>query len=170
MAAQIALHSDVKQAVPFARFDTLILRGADIETAGGVGVHPALFAASGQFRAAITEAAYADFSARNDGLLLGVSLARRLGAEPGDRVTLIVPGDRGNTAPRHQVVTLSGVLNTGTELDEAVALVALPLASQLAGLDGAVSGFRVQTHSLFGARRTGWELSSMLPAGYYSTN
>ncbi|MGB1141554.1 MAG: FtsX-like permease family protein, partial [Halioglobus sp.] len=170
LAAQIALHPDVARVLPFVSFDTLVMRGGDIETAGGVGAVPDTFEAGGSLRGAVADGAYEDFVARDDGLLLGAAIARRLGATPGDRLTLIVPGGAGNTAPRHQVVVLSGVLSTGTELDEAVALVNLPLASRLAGLDGGISGFRVQTHSLFDAQRTGWELSSMLPAGFYSTN
>lgn len=86
---------------------------------------------------------------------------------------LIVPGagDSGQTGPaQFETVQLSAILNTGTELDQTIALVHLELASQLAGLHGEVSGFRVTTNRLFDVQRIGWELQDMLPPGYYSTN
>ena len=59
--------------------------------------------------------------------------AKRLGVNAGDTVTLIVPGggltgDTGQT--RLRALHLSGVDETGTELDQGVALVRLELASR----------------------------------------
>ena len=62
------------------------------------------------------------------------------------------------------------VLETGTELDQVAALVPLGLASELAGLDSAVSGLRITTRDLFDVTRIGWELMNNMPTGYYATN
>lgn len=170
LVAEISRHPDVARVLPFASFDTLLMRGNAIETAAGIGLGAGAFDDGGQLRAAMDEAAFTAFSSRPDSLLLGAAIARRLGVQPGAKLTLIVPGASGASAPRYRAVVLSGVLSTGTELDETVALVPLATASELAGLDGAVGGFRVQTHSLFDAQRTGHDLAAMLPAGFYSTN
>lgn len=108
------------------------------------------------------------------GLILGRGVAEKLGASPGDSLTLIVPGStRGDsiTPPtRFETVRLAAVLNTGTELDQGIAVVPLALASELAGLHGQVSGFQVATRELFDSQRIAWELLDELPPGFYSTN
>jgi lipoprotein-releasing system permease protein len=91
----------------------------------------------------------------------------------GEQLTLIVPGANpasGARATRFETLRLSAVLDTGTELDQGAALVHLPLASRLAGLDGAVSGLRVVTAKLFEVSRIGRELMNNLSPGYYTTN
>jgi lipoprotein-releasing system permease protein len=84
----------------------------------------------------------------------------------------VVPGSGslGERGARFESLYVSGVLDTGTELDQGVALVHLTLASQLAGIGEAVNGIRVTTRDLFAASRTGWELMNNLPSGFYTTN
>jgi len=91
----------------------------------------------------------------------------------GEHLSLIVPrvNREGQAAPtRFKTVQLSAILNTGTELDQAIALVHLAVASDLAGLHGNVSGFRVTTRQLFAVQRVAVELQDLLPPGFYSTN
>jgi lipoprotein-releasing system permease protein len=91
----------------------------------------------------------------------------------GDELTLIVPGAGGGIdthATRFESLQLVALLETGTELDQAAAIVQLGLASELAGLGQAVSGLRVATNDLFDVSRVGWELMNNMPSGYYATN
>jgi len=172
-AAEIAQHPDVLEVTPFAEFDALILRGADIETARGVGIEPDAGAAAARLLAGLDTDAAAAFREQPDGLVLGAGIAGRLGLAPGDRVTLVVPSLGGagrSVAARSEAVQLSAVLDTGTELDQVLALVHLPLGSELAGNDGEISGYRVTTNELFDVQRIAWELIDSLPPGYYSTN
>ena len=46
----------------------------------------------------------------------------------------------------------------------------LALASDLAGLHGQVSGFRITTRELFNVQTIAWDLQRTLPPGFYSTN
>ena len=127
----------------------------------------------GRLLAVLPAQQLADFRARGDGVVLGVGLARRLGVVPGEQLTLIVPGAgvTGQMGPtRFESVFLSGVLDTGTELDQGAALVHLELASKLAGLGDAVSGLRVVSSDIFAVSRIAWELVNNLPAGHYATN
>ena len=173
LAETLRQHPEVQRVTPFVSFDLLLMRGSDIETAAGIGMQPVEFDAQPRLAAAVRDDGVARFSADATGILLGAELAQRLDVSAGDKLTLIVPaaGARDmRSAPRFQPVVVSGVLATRTELDESLALVQLPLASQLAGLDGGISGFRIATTDLFDARRIGWEASALLPAGFYSTN
>lgn len=166
-------HPDVVEVTPFTQFDALFLRGGDIETAQGIGLDAGDEAARRRLLSKLNSEELAQFRQRPDGLILGVGIARKLGVEVGEQLTLIVPGLAREGAPRatqFETVQLTALLDTGTELDQGAALVHLALASRLAGLDGAVSGLRVATSELFEVSRIGWELMNNLSPGYYTTN
>jgi lipoprotein-releasing system permease protein len=172
-AQTLAQHPDVVEVTPFTQFDALFMRGPDIETARGVGLDTQDHAAIGRLLRNLSAADIAAFGQQPDGLILGVGIAGRLGVEVGEQLTLIVPGANraaGARATRFETLRLTAVLDTGTELDQGAALVHLPLASRLAGMEGAVSGLRVVTGNLFEVSRIGWELMNNLPPGYYTTN
>lgn len=169
---EVLQHPQVQQVTPFTQFDALFMRGADIETAQGIGLDP-----SGPGAATLLEllpaAERTTFSGRSDALVLGVGIAQRLNAEVGEMLTLIVPGGglTGDTGPtRFEALYLAGIVETGTELDQGVALLHLDTASQLAGLGNAVSGLRLVTTDLFAGSRIGWEVVNQLPVGHYATN
>ena len=169
---RIVAHPDVVSVSPFTQFDALFMRGADIETARGVGI-VADDPASELMLASLTAQQRLAFGTRQDALLLGAGIARKLAVSEGDTLTLIVPGGglTGDTgATRFESMHLVGIVETGTELDQSVALLPLHKASQLAGLGAAVSGLRVTTTDLFGVARIGWELVNDLPVGHYATN
>jgi lipoprotein-releasing system permease protein len=170
---RLTAHPEVVGAGPFAQFDALVMRGRDIETVRGIGLDTG---DDGTFAALMGYLDGSDaraFTEQSDGIILGSGIARQLGVEVGERVSLVVPGGgrAGRAGPtRFQTVQLTAILETGTELDQAIALVRLPLASRLAGLDGGVSGFRVTTDNLFDVQRIAWQLHNDLPTGFYSTN
>jgi lipoprotein-releasing system permease protein len=172
-AAAISVHPEVAAVAPFAQFDALFMRGSAIETTRGIGLDVALEQTNGHIFSALGAPEIERFRTEPDGLILGSGIAAKLGARPGDRITLIVPApgkDTVESSPRFDSVILSAVLETGTELDQSAALVHLALASQLAGLDGAVTGLRVATRDIFQVSRIGWELMNALPSGYFVTN
>lgn len=169
VASAIRARPEVQSVQPFVQFDALFMRGRDIETGIGIGLpgagHEGLLAA-------LDRDLQQRFAAAPSGLLLGSGLAHRLGAAPGDSLTLIVPGaDSSNPAEtQFAAVTLIGLLSTGTELDESAAVVRLELASELAGLSGGITGLQVRVMDLFNVHGLGWSLLADLPVGYYTTN
>ncbi|MCB1703339.1 MAG: lipoprotein-releasing ABC transporter permease subunit [Halioglobus sp.] len=171
--ATIQRHPAVEEVTPFAQFDALVTRGTDIETVRGIGLDADENGAFGALTPFLDRNGGARFAQQQDGLILGIGVAQHLGVKVGERLNLIVPGggQSGEVGPaRFHTVELSAILNTGTELDQSIALVHLDLASELAGLHGRVSGFRIATNQLFDVQRIGWELQENLPPGYYSTN
>ncbi len=172
-AADIARFPGVEDASPFVEFDALLLRGRDIETARGIGLDTTHAGTGARLLQYLAPEQAQRFATEPDGIVVGAGLADKLDLKPGDAVTLIVPGrgGLGVTEPtQFKRVNLTAVLETGTELDQGIALVPLALASQLAGLAGGVSGYRVTTGDLFGVRDLAWSLLSTLPPGYFSTN
>ena len=165
-------HPEVVQASPFTQFDALFMRGTDIETAQGIGLDIS-GPGSETLLAVLPQAQRRAFRGRSDALVLGAGIAGRLNARVGETLTLIVPGggltgDTGST--RFEALYLAGILETGTELDQGVALLHLDTASSLAGLGEAVSGLRLVSSDLFAVSRIGWEVVNKLPVGHYATN
>lgn len=172
-AAVLAQHPDVLEVTPFAEFDALFLRGGDIETARGVGLDVADGAVMERLLGNLEQAQLDAFRQRPDALVLGVGIAERLGAQLGDSLTLIVPGTGQGAGARpssFETLHLTGILDTGTELDQAAALLHLSTGARLAGLGEAVSGLRLATRDIFGVHRIAWELVNQLPPGFYSNN
>jgi lipoprotein-releasing system permease protein len=164
-------HPEVLEATPFTEFDALFMHGADIETAKGVGIDASDEAVVARLFSSLDAESIASFREQASGLILGIGVAQRLGVEPGQQLTLIVPGQGGISRPaQFETVQLVAVLDTGTELDQVAAIVQLPLASRVAGLGSAVSGLRLAVGDIFAASRIGWELTNTLPPGYYATN
>ena len=164
-------HPEVLEATPFTEFDALFMHGGDIETAKGVGIDASDEAVVARLFSSLDAESIASFREQASGLILGIGVAQRLGVEPGQQLTLIVPGQGGISRPaQFETVQLVAVLDTGTELDQVAAIVQLPLASRVAGLGSAVSGLRLAVEDIFAASRIGWELTNTLPPGYYATN
>ena len=172
-AELLKAHPEVEEVTPFAQFDALIMRGMDIETVRGIGLDPSQNGAFAPLVPYLEAQQATQFQQQEDGLILGAGVAEHLGVKVGERVNLIVPGAgrTGELGPtRFKTVQLSAILSTGTELDQSVALVHLALASDLAGLHGEVSGFRITTRELFNVQTIAWDLQRTLPPGFYSTN
>jgi lipoprotein-releasing system permease protein len=168
---QVLAHPQISDVTPFVQFDGLFMHGGQIETTRGIGLEPSAITDNQRLLESMDAGQAQRFTSDPEGLLLGAGIAERLGVRIGDRLTLVVPSlveGSGQGGTRFSAVTLSGILATGTELDESAAFVHLPLASQAAGLNGGVSGLRVTTDDLFAVTRIGWELVSSLPPGYYS--
>ena len=170
---RIAAHPEVREVTPFTEFDALVIRGTDIDTVRGVGIDIAEGAAPSRLLEFMGEDTLHAFRADSHALVLGAGVAQRLGVEPGASLTLVVPGmtrgDRARAA-RFETVKLIAVLDTGTELDQGMALLHLSLASSIADRGGQISGFHIATTNIFAVQRIAWELADLVPPGYYATN
>lgn len=167
---ELLQHSEVTAASPFVAFDALFLRGSEVQTAAGLGLE----AGDSALLAALPGDVAAAMAGREDALVLGAGLARRLQAAVGDSLTLLVPrgadtrGRAGDTGMGR--FTLVAVAETGTELDQSLALVRLSRAAALSGLGEGVSGLHLRTRDLFAVSDLAWELVGQLPPGYYATH
>lgn len=165
-------HPGVLSASPFIAFDALFLRGSEVQTAAGLG----LLADDSALLAALPGEVGEAMRSREDALVLGAALAARLKASVGDTLTLLVPRGAGlataGGTPDTGVgrFTLVAVADTGTELDQSLALVSLSRAAQLKGLEHGVSGLHLRSRELFQVPDLAWELVQHLPPGHYATH
>lgn len=104
-------------------------------------------------------------------LVLGQGVAESLGVQVGDKVMLVVPDARTErAAPQVDYFTVVGVLRSGTELDQSLALTGLDAASRLSGRPGAVTGMRLQLRDLFDAPSSVYQVLMQLGPEYYGSN
>lgn len=122
-----------------------------------------------------------------DAIVLGRGLADTLGVNIGSKVSIIVPRAEGQSVPpairRLQVID---VLNTGTEIDAALALMDIRVAASLSVYGESistdeksnnannrslvVSGVHLKLDDLFAAASLANNLQAQLPYGFYTTN
>ncbi len=97
-------------------------------------------------------------------IILGATLADRLGLKVGNQFILVVP-QRGDSLPKFQAIKLVGLLKTGTELDRALAIMSLQSARLLVDRDH-VDGLKLIVEDLFRADAIGYVASSTLGMSY----
>jgi lipoprotein-releasing system permease protein len=108
------------------------------------------------------------------GIVLGVDLARALGALPGDKIALIAPQGTVTPAgivPRVKQFTVAGIFQVDHyEYDAGLALVHLEDAQRLYQLGTDVTGVRLKLDDLFAARTVARELMGKLDAGVFASD
>lgn len=164
LGARLSALRGVRGASRYVSFDAIAVRGAAVTALRGLGVER-------------LERDIPGFQALPaldtlQGVLLGDALARRLGARAGDAIHIVVspPGAYRQAAIASHRVSVAAVLDTGTEMDEALALMPLSLASRLAGLEGGISGWHLRIEDPFREDLVLPELRRVLPPGSYATS
>lgn len=105
-------------------------------------------------------------------VLLGTRLAGRLGAYPGDVVTLVSPNPQvspvtGYPTARYWRFEVTGLFDTGMfQYDNKLVLIARPIAQEFAGLGEAVSAIEVRVNDPWKAQAIGDRLAERLGYPY----
>ena len=104
------------------------------------------------------------------GIILGTELARQLGVDVGDPVTVLSPAGRPSVVgvvPRVKRFVVVGLFSSGmSEYDSALAYIGLADAQRFFGLDGAVTGLEVRVTDLYQARKVGSRIAERLGFPY----
>ncbi len=103
------------------------------------------------------------------GIVLGDILARYLGVQVGDKVTMVLPEASISVAgvvPRLKRFTVVGTFEVGAELDATLAYISLDDAARIKRLGDQVDGIRLKYDDLFQAPLKARALAEALP-GYY---
>jgi len=169
LAAAVEAHPDVVAAAPYVDLQGLLMYRGKVVPALLHGADPEAerrISAIDRY----LESGSLDALAAPDGLLLSRSVARRLGAGLGDSVLVLVPdvNAEGQVVPHAQRMRLAGTFHTGTEVDNAFAMLGLDAASRLRGQPGVVQGVRFQVRDLFAAPRVASEVVQGLGIGIHA--
>ncbi len=176
LVANIESHPEVQAASPVTMFNAMILRGSDVETALVTGLSAQRERNIGQLTPFLSENALENLASQANGLILGGALATRLNLKTGGqtRLMLLPAGeDFSNTDGQGPLLldfVVVGILNSGTEVDQSLALVDFAHTYERLGMPVSAQGVRVVLHDLFAASRLAWELVRSLEGPYYTTD
>ncbi len=168
---QIPVANSAPAMAPFVQLEGLINRGGNVEPVLVYGVDAVLEKHVSTIAHHIDDGLLERLASEPETLLLGGGLAEKLGLTVGDSVSLVVPKpNRSGRAAGVKVLRLIGLINTGTELDQGMGLMALESASELAATPGTVSGIRLRLNDLFDAPFVASRIVNALPYGHYVSN
>ena len=156
---------EVVGAAPFISMQALLARGEDMKGALVRGIDPALEPQVTDMAGGAQQAVLARLVPGGFGIALGGELARNMGVQAGDQVTLIAPGGQVTPAgvvPRLKQMTVVGTFESGHyEYDSALVFMHLEDAQRMFRLEGP-SGVRLKLRDLQQARVVGRQLAQQL--------
>jgi len=171
--AAIALarnHANVVGEAPFIEAQTMLTRSGKVSGALLRGILPGYEKEVSTVGEHMLSAELGELKAGDFGIILGRELALLLGAEMGDKVTVVTPQLRVTPAgsmPRLKSFTVRGIFEVGMgEYDRGVALVHLEDAAKLMKMGSGVTGVRLKLDDMFLAPRVSRELADALPGIY----
>ena len=161
-------HPQVRGAAPFVARQALLARGDDLRGAIVRGIDPAAEAEVTPLAAQLKDGAFGRLVAGEWHIVLGAELARALGVQVGDQVTIVSPSGQVTPAgvvPRLKQFTLVGTFDSGHyEYDSTLALIHLDDAARLFRTGGA-TGIQLRLADVHQARAVAAQLAQELPAG-----
>jgi lipoprotein-releasing system permease protein len=162
--AEARRNPQVVGAAPFIAAQSLLARGEDMRGAIVRGIDPAREPEVTDLAAGMKRA-LSRLKPGEFGVLLGSELARNLGVQQGDPVTLIAPGGQitpAGVVPRLKQMTVVGTFDTGHyEYDSGLAIIHQDDAMKIFRLE-APSGVRLKLKDLHQAPEVAAELANTL--------
>jgi lipoprotein-releasing system permease protein len=171
LSSEVATHPEVIASAPFVNAQGLLSTGTSVRGVFVRGVVPELEDKVADFGKAMKSGRFEDLRPGEFGIAIGVTLARGLRLNVGDRVTLISPQGQVTPAglmPRLKQFTVVGIFGLDhNEFDSALALVHMRDAQVLYRMGEAVSGIRLRIKDIDRAPQVTRELARKVTEEVY---
>ena len=168
--AKVGAHPEVLRASAFVQFQAMLVRGDRAESAVVTGQTNSRTSEHISLSKFVTADSWQQWLNADRGIILGARLAEKMGLDKGDQVSVLVVDENQDNQFPIASFTLSGLLNSGTELDQSLAIIDhRQLLQQLPGLK-LEQGISVQLKDIFGAERVAWELQQNVEGFPYVTD
>lgn len=165
---------EVVAAAPYVQAQAMFSLDATVKGAMVRGIDPALEDSVADFAKFMKAGKLSDLVPGEFDVILGIDLARSLGVQMGDKVTLIAPQGLVTPAavlPRLKQFRVVGVFEAGMyEYDVGLALVHMQDAQRLYQMGDGVSGVRLKLTELFDAPKVSMKLGMQMPPDAYVTD
>lgn len=169
LAQQLQTHPDVLAVSPYITSKVIFGRGSILRGAALTAVDPASEQNVSGIEQAMLTGTLESLDEHSFNVVLGVTLARMLGVQVGDRIEVTLPRLTVTPLgifPRNKKLTVSGIFEIGAQQDVYQAYVSLASGQKLLGKKGRVEGLQVRTAELFTAPVTMAELGQQLPSDF----
>lgn len=159
-------------ASPFVQVQGLVSWQRRAEPVNLFGIEPEMELQYSALKNYLPASVFDELSNNSQALVLGKGIADKLQVEVGQTISLVIPasGRDGQTAPRIRALDVIAILDSGTGIDQYLALMGLAAASQLTPFPGEATGIRLQLDDLFAAPEVMRLIVNELPSGYYGSN
>ncbi len=169
LAEAVKTHPGVVGAAPFIRAEAMLTFSGSVQGTVVQGILPEVDGEVSVIGERMMAGRLVHLRTGRFGIALGAELARALGADIGDAITVVTPETIATPAgilPRLKQFTLVGVFEVGMlEYDSALALVHLDDAARLFRIDGQ-SGLRLRLADQFAAPRISREIADRIGSQY----
>jgi len=167
---QARTHPEVLGAAPYINGEGMLTHGQFVNGVLVRGVLPKMEAEVSNVGDKMIVGSMDDLVPGDFRIILGRYLARSLGADIGDKVTLVSPQAQVTPAgilPRLKRFTVVGIFEVGhNEYDSSFALIHLEDAARIFRMNDGISGFRLKLQDIFAAPRVGRELAQTMKGGF----
>lgn len=174
LASQAGHVPGVVATAPFINAQGLLSTGSNVRGSLIRGIDPSQEDRVVDIGRHMLSGKLSDLQVGQFGIVLGVELARALGIEKGDRVTLITPQGQITPAgmlPRLKQFTVVGLFKVGMyDYDASLAMIHLGDGQRLFRMGEDVSGVRLKLEDMLHAPQVRAALQPILPAHAYATD
>lgn len=158
---------NITASAPFATGEVLLSYGGSVQPALVNGILPDEEAKVSTVAEKIVRGKFTNLQAGKFGIVLGENLANRLGAEIGDKITVVTPQvslSPAGVIPRFKRFTVVGIFRAGSGFgfDAGLGFVHLGDAQKLLGLRESVTGLHLNINDVYAAPRIAQELMTQL--------
>lgn len=164
---RVRQHPQVTGAAPYVQAEGMMILHSNVRGTLFRGIDPQQEQAVSKVASHIVRGHLDNLQAGEFGIVLGKNLAQAIGADLGDKVTVVTPSANITPAgvmPRLKRFTVVGIFQVGYhEYDSGVALMHLDDARRVFQLGDNVSGVQVQVKNLLQVMPVTWELRQLLP-------
>lgn len=167
--ARIQSHPQYVAATPYIDGQGMFIEGKQIIGVGIRGILPSQVEQVFPLHSAMIAGNANDLKSGEFGIVLGVGLANMLGAEIGDKLTLVIPDVTYTIAgatPRFKTVKVVGVFEVGYLYDQNFAFLHMDDASKLFKMSQGVSGLQVKLKDPFQSPQILREMNTLLDNKY----
>jgi len=157
----------ISASAPFVNGEVLLNYSGGVQPALITGILPAEEPKVSQIATKMIKGKLGDLEAGKFGIILGESLANRLSADIGDKVTVVIPQvslSPAGVIPRFKRFTVVGIFRAGGGFgfDAGLGYIHMVDAQRLLGLGDDVTGLHLNTPNVYAAPRLADNLESQL--------
>ncbi len=171
LAEEVSKHPSVTGTAPFISAQGMVSHDKVVHGVIVRGILPERESTVANFTDTMVSGELINLSPGEFGIVIGIELARSLGAFSGDKIILISPQGQVTPAgilPRLKQFTVVGVFEAGHfEYDSGLALIHMADAQKLYRMDNNVSGLRLKLSDMFQAPQVVNDFASSLTGAYY---
>lgn len=169
LSDKLIKHKDVEAAGPYVDGQGMLTRGREVRGIAVKGVDPGAIDAVFPLRSTLKAGSVDELAPGSFNVIIGSYLAKLLGVNVGDSVTLVIPEvnvSMAGVAPRLKRLNIVGIFEVGYIYDSGFVFMNIEDAAKIFKTQGGVSGIQLRLNDPFAAPRISKEIYDELHGLY----